>query len=105
MCQFSPEKLSSSAGRTENLDTEYSDVKYFLIFSGSGEVLADTLAVLVGAIRENITISRAQVVSLGSSGQGVVSGYVHGAMGPSMGKNAALVALKLGERRAFISSR
>lgn len=28
---------------------------------GSGELLADTLAQLVGAIRENITISRAHV--------------------------------------------
>lgn len=31
--------------------------------------------------------------------EGVVGGYVHGAMGPGVGKNAALVALKLGERR------
>lgn len=30
--------------------------------------------------------------------EGVVGGYVHGAMGPGVGKNAALVALKLGER-------
>ncbi|CAM9573405.1 unnamed protein product [Pylaiella littoralis] len=62
--------------------------------SGSGELLADTLAHLVGAIRENITISRVQVVSLGGDEEGVVAGYVHGAMGPGMGKNAALVALK-----------
>lgn len=38
-----------------------------------------------------------QVVSLGES-EGVIGGYVHGAMGPGVGKNAALVALKLGER-------
>eukprot|EP00752_Nemacystus_decipiens_P005217 g4736.t1 len=62
---------------------------------GSGELLADTLAHLVGAIRENITISRAHVLSLGGNGKGVVAGYVHGAMGAGMGKNAALVALKL----------
>lgn len=35
-------------------------------------------------------------MSLGD-GQGVVSGYVHGAVGPGMGKNAALVALRVGE--------
>eukprot|EP00903_Cladosiphon_okamuranus_P009138 g8731.t1 len=62
---------------------------------GSGELLADTLAHLVGAIRENITISRAHVLSLSGDGKGVVAGYVHGAMGAGMGKNAALVALKL----------
>eukprot|EP00904_Undaria_pinnatifida_P001229 jgi/Undpi1/11106/HiC_scaffold_30.g13404.m1 len=61
---------------------------------GTGEVLADSLAHLIGAVRENVTISRAQVVSLGE-GEGVVGGYVHGAMGPGVGKNAALVALKL----------
>lgn len=44
------------------------------------------------------TISLRQVVSLGGDGKGVVAGYVHGATGlPGMGKNAALVALKLGE--------
>ena len=35
-------------------------------------------------------------MSLGES-EGAVGGYVHGAMGPGVGKNAALVALKLGE--------
>lgn len=37
-----------------------------------------------------------KVLSLGGDGKGVVAGYVHGAMGVGMGKNAALVALKLG---------
>ena len=32
-----------------------------LLRSGSGEVLADSLAHLIGAVRENINISRAQV--------------------------------------------
>lgn len=36
-------------------------------------------------------------MSLSGDGKGVVAGYVHGAMGAGMGKNAALVALKLGE--------
>lgn len=40
-------------------------------------------------------VGAVQVVSLGD-GQGVVSGYVHGAVGPGMGKSAALVALKRG---------
>ncbi|CAM9910192.1 unnamed protein product, partial [Hapterophycus canaliculatus] len=44
---------------------------------GSGELLADTLAQLIGAIRENISISRAHVVSLSGDGKGVVAGYVH----------------------------
>ncbi|CAN0404667.1 unnamed protein product [Ascophyllum nodosum] len=70
---------------------------------GSGEVLADSLAHLVAAIRENIAISRAHILSL-SSGQGVVSGYVHGAVGPGMGKNAAIVALKLGECRSAMAN-
>lgn len=30
-------------------------------------------------------------------GSGVVDGYVHAAIGPNMGKTAALVAIKLGE--------
>lgn len=38
-----------------------------------------------------------QVLSLGDDGKGVVAGYVHGAIGAGMGKNAALVSLKLGE--------
>lgn len=42
-----------------------------------------------------------QVLSLGGDGKGVVAGYVHGAMGAGMGKNAALVALKLGELLYF----
>lgn len=45
-----------------------------------------------------------KVVSLGNE-QGVVSGYVHGAVGPSMGKNAALVALKLGKRTSVLEKR
>ncbi|CAM9096072.1 unnamed protein product [Laminaria digitata] len=63
---------------------------------GSGEVLADSLAHLIGAVRENVSINRAHVVSLGEN-EGVVGGYVHGAMGPGVGKNAALVALKLAD--------
>lgn len=38
----------------------------FCFCTGSGELLADTLAHLVGAIRENITISRAHVRHAGS---------------------------------------
>lgn len=45
-----------------------------------------------------------QVLSLGGDGKGVVAGYVHGAMGAGMGKNAALVALKLGEFLCLITT-
>lgn len=60
---------------------------------GSEEALGDSLADLVGSIRENITVSRAQVMSM-DEGSGLIEGYVHAAVGPGMGKNAALVALK-----------
>ncbi|CAM9168517.1 unnamed protein product [Ectocarpus fasciculatus] len=92
------EKAKAAAGGEEVPASRELDVSELLRedHPGSGELLADTLAQLVGAIRENITISRAHVVSLGGDGKGVVAGYVHGATGlPGMGKNAALVALKL----------
>ncbi|CAN0532321.1 unnamed protein product, partial [Ectocarpus sp. 12 AP-2014] len=92
------EKAKAAAGGAEVPASRELDVGELLRedHPGSGELLADTLAQLVGAIRENITISRAHVVSLGGDGKGVVAGYVHGATGlPGMGKNAALVALKL----------
>ncbi|CAM9445650.1 unnamed protein product [Choristocarpus tenellus] len=72
------------------------DVQELLKTTGEGgDTLADALADLVGVIRENISLKRAQASILSvEGGAGVVAGYVHGAVTPGMGKIGALVALR-----------
>lgn len=56
-----------------------------------GKTVKETLTTLIATIGENMTLRRVQVVSVS---QGVVSGYVHGAISAGLGKIGVLVALE-----------
>src|SRR5882724_354565 len=59
-------------------------------FPGTGRTVADEMTHLIATIGENITLRRAQVLSVPS---GVVATYVHMALKPGLGKIGVLAAL------------
>jgi elongation factor Ts len=61
------------------------------IFPASGRTVADELTHLAATIGENITLRRADAVSVE---QGIVTTYVHSAQGPGIGRIGVLVALE-----------
>jgi elongation factor Ts len=61
------------------------------IFPGSGRTIDDELIQLAATIGENITLRRAEALSVE---QGVIASYVHGGQGPGIGRIGVLVALE-----------
>ena len=60
-------------------------------YPGTGRTVADELTQLVATIGENMKLRRTAALSVG---QGVVTGYVHGASAEGMGRIGVLVALE-----------
>lgn len=58
---------------------------------GSGKTVQESLTDLIATIGENMSLRRAQSLEVG---QGVVVGYVHGALSDGLGKIGVLVALE-----------
>ena len=61
------------------------------IWPTSGRPIADELTHLAATIGENITLRRADALSVE---QGIIASYVHGAQGPGIGRIGVLVALE-----------
>jgi elongation factor Ts len=64
------------------------------IFPASGRSVDDELTHLAATIGENITLRRAEAVSID---QGIIASYVHSAQGPGIGRIGVLVALETDE--------
>jgi len=60
-------------------------------YPGTGRSVAEELTQLIATIGENMSLRRAQALSVGS---GVVAGYVHGQVVEGLGKIGVLVALE-----------
>jgi elongation factor Ts len=60
-------------------------------YPGTGRTVEEELTHQISTIGENISIRRAQTVSVGS---GVVTSYVHSALSPGLGKIGVLLALE-----------
>ena len=60
-------------------------------YPGVGKTVAEHLVTMIGTIGENMQLRRSRALSVG---QGVVSSYVHGAVGAGVGKIGVLVALE-----------
>lgn len=76
----------SKLALTVNSDAELAAAK-----TSSGESVAEFLKKLVGKIGENMTFRRMAKLSVKD---GVVAGYIHNAISPTMGKIGVLVALE-----------
>lgn len=88
------EKFQQFVAGTANMAlTTGADVNALLAaeFPGSGTPLTDYITNLVATIGENMTLRRAEVLSVG---EGSVAAYIHSAVVPGAGKIAVLVALE-----------
>ncbi|GAB4231098.1 MAG: translation elongation factor Ts [Methyloligellaceae bacterium] len=70
-----------------------------MTYPGSDKTVTDYVAEMVGTIGENMTLRRAAALS---ADKGIVTGYMHNAAAPGLGKIGVLVALESdGKREAL----
>jgi elongation factor Ts len=84
------EFVTTVARIAENLDGNLGTMRQ-AIFPASGRTIDDELTHLAATIGENITLRRADALSVQ---QGIIASYVHSAQGPGIGRIGVLVALE-----------